>query len=218
MPSASRSQRVRVLVADDHPIYREGIVRAVKDRPDLELIGEAADGREALERIKALEPDVAVLDIRMPGLEGTQVLSALRRDGHATEVLFLSAFMESELAYKTVAEGAKGYLSKEASRQEICDAIVSVSRGETALAPEVQAGLAREIHRRERSNGRPELTPRESQVLHLIAEGLSAPDIARQIHLSPTTVKTHLRTLYEKLSVSDRAAAVAEAMRRGLLE
>jgi len=205
-------------VADDHPIYREGIVRAVKDRPDLELVGEAADGREALERIKALEPDVAVLDIRMPGLEGTQVLSALRRDGHATEVLFLSAFMESELAYKTVAEGAKGYLSKEASRQEICDAIVSVSRGDTALAPEVQAGLAREIHRRERSNGRPELTPRESQVLHLIAEGLSAPDIARQIHLSPTTVKTHLRTLYEKLSVSDRAAAVAEAMRRGLLE
>ena len=218
MPSASRSQRVRVLVADDHPIYREGIVRAVKDRPDLELVGEAADGREALERIKALEPDVAVLDIRMPGLEGTQVLSALRRDGHAPEVLFLSAFMESELAYKTVAEGAKGYLSKEASRQEICDAIVSVSRGDTALAPEVQAGLAREIHRRERSNGRPELTPRESQVLHLIAEGLSAPDIARQIHLSPTTVKTHLRTLYEKLSVSDRAAAVAEAMRRGLLE
>lgn len=218
MPSASRSQRVRVLVADDHPIYREGIVRAIKDRPDLELIGEAADGREALERIKALEPDVAVLDIRMPGLEGTQVLSALRRDGHATEVLFLSAFMESELAYKTVAEGARGYLSKEASRQEICDAIVSVSRGDTALAPEVQAGLAREIHRRERSNGRPELTARESEVLHMIAEGLSAPDIARQIHLSPPTVKTHLRTLYEKLGVSDRAAAVAEAMRRGLLE
>ena len=213
-----RPQRVRVFVADDHPVYREGIVRAVKERPDLELVGEAADGRAALDQIKDLAPDVAVLDIRMPGLEGTQVLSAIRRDGIATEVLFVSAFMEPELAYKTVAEGAKGYLSKESSRQEICDAIVAVARGGTALAPEVQAGLAQEIQQRERSDGRPDLTPRESEVLHMIAEGLSAPEIARQIHLSPTTVKTHLHTLYEKLGVSDRAAAVAEGMRRGLLE
>jgi two-component system nitrate/nitrite response regulator NarL len=215
---STRQQRVRVLVADDHPLYREGIVRAIKDRPDLELVGEAADGREALDSIKGLDPDVAVLDIRMPELEGTQVLSALRRDGVQTEVLFLSAFMESELAYKTVAEGAKGYLSKESSRQEICDAIITVARGGTALAPEVQAGLAQEIRVRERADGRPNLTPRETEVLNMIAEGMSAPDIAREIHLSPTTVKTHLHTLYEKLGVSDRAAAVAEAMRRGLLE
>jgi two-component system, NarL family, nitrate/nitrite response regulator NarL len=214
----ARSQRVRVLVADDHPIYREGIVRAIKERPDLELVGEAGDGRAALEQIKALGPDVAVLDIRMPGLEGTQVLSALRRDGIETEVLFLSAFMESELAYQTVAEGAKGYLSKESSRQEICEAIVTVARGQTALAAAVQAGLASEIQQRERADGRPDLTPRESEVLHMIAEGLSAPQIAKRIHLSPTTVKTHLHTLYEKLGVSDRAAAVAEGMRRGLLE
>jgi len=215
---ADRSQRVRVLVADDHPIYREGIVRAVKERPDLELVAEAADGREALERIKELLPDVAVLDIRMPGLEGTQVLSAVRREGLETEVLFLSAFMESELAYKTVAEGAKGYLSKESSRQQICDAIITIARGETALAPEVQAGLAAEIQQRERADGRPELTAREAEVLRMIAEGLSAPQIGKQIHLSPTTVKSHLHTLYEKLGVSDRAAAVAEGMRRGLLE
>ena len=196
----ARSQRVRVLVADDHPIYREGIVRAIKERPDLELVGEAGDGRDALEQIKSLTPDVAVLDIRMPGLEGTQVLSAMRRDGVETEVLFLSAFMESELAYRTVAEGGKGYLSKESSRQEICDAIVTVARGGTALAAAVQAGLASEIQQRER------------------ADGLSAPEIAKRIHLSPTTVKTHLHTLYEKLGVSDRAAAVAEGMRRGLLD
>jgi two-component system, NarL family, nitrate/nitrite response regulator NarL len=218
MAPVGNTQRVRVLIADDHPIFREGIVRAVKERPDLELVGEAGDGRVALEQIIQLEPDVAVLDIRMPGLEGTQVLTALKREGATTEVLFLSAFMESELAYTTVAEGARGYMSKESSRQEICDAIVSVSRGDTALAPEVQAALAKEIRQRERANGRPELSPRESQVLQLIAEGLSAPDIARQIHLSPTTVKSHLGTLYEKLGVSDRAAAVAEGMRRGLLE
>jgi two-component system, NarL family, nitrate/nitrite response regulator NarL len=206
------------MVADDHPVYREGIVRAIKERPELELVGEAADGREALDQIKKLAPDVAVLDIRMPGLDGTQVLAAIRRDSAQTEVLFLTAFMEPELAYRTVADGAKGYLSKSAARQEICDAIITVARGGTALAPEAQKGIAQEIQERERAGGRPELTPREGEVLQLIAAGLSAPQIGKQIHLSTTTVKTHLHTLYEKLGVSDRAAAVAEAMRRGLLE
>jgi two-component system nitrate/nitrite response regulator NarL len=205
-------------VADDHPVYREGIVRAINERPELELVGEAGDGREALDQIKELEPDVAVLDIRMPGLDGTQVLAAIRRDSNTTQVLFLTAFMEPELAYRTVADGAKGYLSKSAARQEICDAIVTVAQGGTALAPEAQEGIAQEIQERERSGGRPELTSREGEVLRLIADGLSAPQIAKELHLSTTTVKTHLHTLYEKLGVSDRAAAVAEAMRRGLLE
>jgi two-component system, NarL family, nitrate/nitrite response regulator NarL len=212
------SAAVTVLVADDHPIYREGIVRAVNERDELELVGEAADGREALERITELSPTVAVLDIHMPGLDGTQVLSALRRDGSATEVLFLSAFMEPELAYRTVAAGAKGYLSKEASRQQVCEAIVSIAGGGTAYAPEVQAGLAAELQERERTGGPPKLSDREQEVLRLIADGLSAPDIGKQIHLSTTTVKSHLHSLYEKLGVSDRAAAVAEGMRRGLLE
>ena len=207
-----------MVVADDHPIYREGIVRAINERPDLELVGEAADGRQALEQIQELSPEVAVLDIRMPGLDGTQVLSAMRRDGLETEVLFLSAFMEPELAYRTVASGARGYLSKESSRHEVCEAIVTIARGGTALAAEAQAGLAREIQERERTGGRPQLTGREQEVLHLVAQGLSAPDIGKQIHLSTTTVKSHLHSLYEKLGVSDRAAAVAEAMRRGLLE
>src|SRR5262245_58062586 len=154
----------------------------------------------------------------MPELDGPQVLNALRRDGLDTSVIFISAFMENELAYQTVAAGAKGYLSKEASRQEICDAIVAVARGGTALAPQVQAGLAAEIQQRERSDGPPALSPRETQVLQMIAEGHSAPELGRRIHLSPTTVKTHLHSLYDKLGVSDRAAAVAEAMRRGLLE
>ena len=216
---STKNDRVTVLVADDHPIYREGIVRAINERPDLELVGEAADGREALEKIQSLNPEVAVLDIRMPGLDGTQVLSAMRRDGTETEVLFISAFMEPELAYKTVAAGAKGYLSKEASRQEVCEAIITIARGGTALAAEAQAGLAMEIQEREaRGGGPPQLTEREQQVLNFVAQGLSAPDIGKRIHLSTTTVKSHLHSLYEKLGVSDRAAAVAEAMRRGLLE
>lgn len=215
---SAKNERVTVIVADDHPIYREGIVRAIGERPDLELVGEAADGREALEQIQRLNPEVAVLDIRMPGLDGTQVLSAMRRDGVETEVLFISAFMEPELAYKTVAAGARGYLSKDSSRQEVCEAIITIARGGTALAAEAQAGIAQQIQERERSGGRPQLTGREQEVLRLVAEGLSAPDIGKQIHLSTTTVKSHLHSLYEKLGVSDRAAAVAEAMRRGMLE
>ncbi len=215
---SAKNERVTVLVADDHPIYREGIVRAIKDRPDLELVGEAGDGRQALEEVRRLSPEVAVLDIRMPGLDGTQVLAAMRREGLETEVLFLSAFMEPELAYKTVAAGAKGYLSKESSRQEVCEAIVTIARGGTALAAQAQAGLAEQIQERERSGGPPQLTAREQEVLRLVSEGYSAPDIGKHIHLSTTTVKSHLHSLYEKLGVSDRAAAVAEAMRRGMLE
>jgi len=214
----AQGSRVRVLVADDHPIYREGIVRAVNERPDLELVAEAAEGLEAVEEIRRLRPDVAVLDIRMPGLDGTQVLGKIRGDGIDAKVLFLSAFLEPELAYRTVAAGARGYLSKEASRQEICDAIAAVARGGTAFAPEVQEGLQSAVRDRGRSDGAPSLTEREHQVLRLIAEGLTAPQIGKEIHISPATVKTHLRTLYDKLGVSDRAAAVAEAMRRGLLE
>lgn len=212
------NDRVTVLVADDHPIYREGIVRAIKDRPDLELVGEAGDGREALEQVKRLTPAVAVLDIRMPGMDGTQVLSAIKRDGLETQVLFLSAFMEPELAYKTVASGARGYLSKESSRQEVCEAIAEIARGGTVFAAEAQAGLAQQIQERERTGGPPRLTEREAEVLQLVSQGLSAPDIGKHIHLSTTTVKSHLHSLYEKLGVSDRAAAVAEAMRRGMLD
>jgi two-component system nitrate/nitrite response regulator NarL len=214
---ANQSDRVKVLVADDHPVYREGIVRAVKERPELELVGEAGDGREALDEIKRLVPDVAVLDIRMPELDGTQVLGALQRDDVDTNVLFISAFVEPELAYATVAAGARGYLSKEASRREICEAILIIGRGGTAFAPQVQEGLANAVRKRENVDA-PKLTPREQEVLRFISEGLSAPEIGRKIHLSTATVKTHLRTLYEKLGVSDRAAAVAEGMRRGLLE
>ncbi|HMJ36834.1 MAG TPA: response regulator transcription factor [Baekduia sp.] len=209
--------RVRVFVADDHPMYREGLVRAIKERPDLELVGESSDGRTALPEIRRLTPDVAVLDVRMPGLTGTEVLNAIARERIATRVVFLSAHVDSDLVYRAVAMGAAAYLSKEADRATIFDAVAAVARGETVLSPEVQSGLAAQIQLRE-TESRPVLSPREQEVLRLIAEGRSAPAIARHLHLSPSTVKTHLQSLYEKLGVSDRAAAVAVAMRSGLLE
>jgi two-component system nitrate/nitrite response regulator NarL len=210
-------ERTRVYVADDHPLYREGVVAAIRERPDLELVGEAGDGKRALEDIMRLKPDVAVLDVKMPGVDGVRVLNALRRDGASTRVLFLSAYLDSAIVYRAVAAGAAAYLSKDSGRQTICDAVAAVARGDAVLAPEIHAGIAREIRLREHDD-RPVLTPREREILGLTAEGCTAPEIGRRLYLSTTTVKTHLQHLYEKLGVSDRAAAVAEAMRRDLLE
>jgi two-component system nitrate/nitrite response regulator NarL len=209
---------VRVFVADDHPVYRDGMVRAISERPDFELVGEASNGRDALEAIGKTKPDVALIDIRMPGLDGLEVLGAVRREGETTQVLLLSAHLDSDLAYRAVAAGARGYLSKQAARQEICDGIATVADGGTAFATEVQTGLASELHERERGQQGPMLTSRERQVLKLVAAGHSAPEIADQIHLSPATVKSHLQAIYDKLGVAERAAAVAEGMRRGFLE
>jgi two-component system, NarL family, nitrate/nitrite response regulator NarL len=213
----SMAARVRVVVADDHPVYREGIVRAVKERPELELVGEVATGREALEVIRELRPDVAILDMRMPGMDGRGLLNAIERDRIPTSVLFVSAYLDSEIVFSAIGGGARGYLSKEATRRQICDAVSAVARGETVLAQELHTGLAREIQLRS-NDDRPVLTPREREVLRLTADGLSAPEIGERLYLSAATVKTHLQHLYGKLGVSDRAAAVAEAMRRGLLE
>jgi two-component system nitrate/nitrite response regulator NarL len=196
---------------------REGLLRAVGDQPALELVGSAGNGREALEQIRIIKPDVALLDVKMPELDGIAVVRALTRDALPTRVVFLSAYVDSAVAYRALAEGAAGFLSKESSAGAVCEAIVAAARGETVLSPEVQSGIAEEIRMRAAPE-RLTLSARENEVLVLIADGLSAPDIGKRLHLSPATVKGHLHSLYEKLGVKERAAAVAEAMRRGLLE
>jgi two-component system nitrate/nitrite response regulator NarL len=215
--SRSASNRVRVLVADGHPLYREAITRAIKERPELELVGQAGDGREALEAIGSVEPDVAVVDRGLGGLTGEQLLNAVGRDGLRTRVLLIAAEPEPPVVYAAIANGAAGYLTNGADARELCDAITAVARGHTVLAAELHTGIAGEIRLRA-IHERPFLSDRESEILKLVADGVTAPRIGRALHLSPATVKTHLHHIYEKLDVSERAAAVAEAMRRGLLE
>src|SRR5919112_6748961 len=142
------SGRTTVLIADDHPLFREAIVRVIESRPDLELVAEAADGHAALERIRELKPDVAVIDVRMPQLDGSDVLVALREEGLRTNVVFLSAFLDPKTVYDAVAAGAKAFLSKEAETDEIVTAILAAARGDTILGPEVQTGLAEQIRLR----------------------------------------------------------------------
>jgi two-component system nitrate/nitrite response regulator NarL len=215
--STMPAKRVRVLVADDHPLYREGVVRALSASGQVEVIGEADDGRSALELIKEHEPDVALLDYKLPELDGVAVTNAVVRDQLATRVLIVSAFTDSGVVYQALETGAAGFVSKEARREQIVDAVLACARGENVVPPEIAAGLVSEIRLR-KDDDRPALTQREHEILRLIASGKSLPEIAKELYLGLTTVKTHVQHLYEKLGVSDRAAAVASAMRRGLIE
>src|SRR5215208_7018395 len=219
-PSAvpeQRKKRVRVIVADDHPLYREGVVRALSASGQVEIVAEAEDGRSALAEIQQHQPDVALLDYKLPELDGVAVTHAVVRDQLPTRVLLVSAFTDSGVVYKALETGAAGFVSKESRREQIVDAVLACSRGENVVPADVASGLVSEIRLRKQDDA-PALTPREQEILHLIAAGKSLPEIAKQLYLGVTTVKTHVQHLYEKLGVSDRAAAVASAMRRGLIE
>jgi two-component system, NarL family, nitrate/nitrite response regulator NarL len=209
--------RTRVLVAEDHPMFRSALVEAIRTRPELELVGTAEDGRAAIDEIRRLQPEVALVDMRMPELDGSQVLNAVIRDSLPTRVLFLSTHTDSGMVYDLLSRGAVGYLDKTSSAEEVCDAISAAARGKTVLSETIEGDVLQQI----RIRGEDEhttLTPREQEVLHLVAEGQSAPDIATRLYIEASTVKSHLQNIYEKLGVSERAAAVAEGMRRGLLE
>jgi len=210
-------KRVRVVVADDHPLYRDGVVRALLASGQVEIVAKADDGRKALDEIREHRPDVALLDYKLPELDGVAVTNAVVREQIPTRVLLVSAYSDSGVVYKALETGAAGFLSKEARREEIVDGVLACARGENVVPPEIAAGLVFEIRLR-RNDQRPVLTPREQEILRLIAAGNSLPEIAKELYLGVTTVKTHVQHLYAKLGVSDRAAAVAIAMRRGLIE
>jgi len=209
--------RPRVYLADDHPMFLEALIDAIRERPELELVGSAPNGPDAVAGVTHLTPDVAVLDMRLRGLSGQEVLDLVVLRGSSTRFLFLSAHIESDLVYAALASGAAGYLSKEVDREAICDAVLAVAKGETVLSPDVQRNLAGAIRHRDTPE-RPVLTPRELAVLSLVAKGLSTPEIAARLHVASATVKTHLQSIYHKLDVPDRTSAVAAAMRRGMLE
>lgn len=208
---------VRVVVGDDHPLFREGVVRALTASGQITVVAEAENGTGALELIREHRPDVALVDYRMPELDGTQVAAAVRRDELPTRVLLLSAHDDAAIVYRALEEGAAGFLSKESTRTELVGAVLDWARGRDVVAASLTAGLAGEIRKRAQPAG-PSLSTREREVLRMIAAGQTVPAIARALFLAPSTVKTHVQRLYEKLGVGDRAAAVAEAMRRGLLE
>lgn len=206
-----------MVILDDHPFFRDGLARGLRQSGYVDVVGEAESGREGLELIREKQPDVAVIDYQMPDLNGLDVVQAMVREGLPTKGLLLSALTDSAVVYRALELGAKGYLAKDARRAEIVDAVLRVAKGGTVVPAELAVGLADQIRLRADTSG-VILSERERQVLQGFARGLSIPELAAELFLAPSTVKTHTQRLYEKLGVSDRAAAVAEAMRRGLLE
>jgi two-component system nitrate/nitrite response regulator NarL len=214
---SSMGTAVRVVVVDDHPFFRDGVTRGLQNSGQIRVVGEAGDGRTGLEVITAERPDVALVDYQMPDMDGLALVHAVVRDKLPTRILLLSAITDSAVVFKALQEGAAGYLSKDASRAEIVDAVMRVSKGHTVVPPALADGLVDQIRLNTQSDV-PVLSERERQVLNAFSRGLSIPQTAAELIIGVSTIKTYTQRLYEKLGVSDRAAAVAEAMRRGLLD
>jgi two-component system, NarL family, nitrate/nitrite response regulator NarL len=208
---------VTVVVVDDHPFFRDGVARGLTQSGRIRVLGEAEDGRRALEIIALEQPEVALVDYQMPDMDGIAVVRALKRDDSATRVLLLSALTDSAIVFQALEEGASGYLAKDSSRAEIVDAVIRVAKGDTVVPPSLTVGLVEQIRLRSQPDALV-LSERERQIVQGFARGLSIPQLAAELFIGTSTVKTYAQRLYEKLGVSDRAAAVAEAMRRGLLE
>lgn len=203
---------IRVLVADDHPVVRGGIVALLATADDIEVVGEASDGLSAIALAAETEPDVVMMDLRMPGLDGDGATARILAERSTVRVVILTTY-ESDASILTAIEaGASGYLLKAAPQEEILAGVRSVARGEVALAPSIAALLVQRIAKRAVT-----LSPRETEVLRLVAKGKSNPAIATTLFISEATVKTHLLHAFEKLGVTDRTHAVTRAMELGVL-
>ena len=204
---------VRVLIVDDHPVVRDGLRGMFSGHPGFEVVGEAADGAEAVARAAALQPDVVLMDLRMPGTDGVTAIGELARLGVPTRVLVLTTYETDRDVLPAIEAGATGYLLKDTPRDELFRAVQAAARGEAVLSPSVATRLLTQV----REPAREPLSQRELEVLELVARGSTNRDAASRLFISEATVKTHLLHIYAKLGVNDRAAAVAEAFERGLL-
>ena len=204
---------IRVLVVDDHPVVRSGLVGLLDVEDDLEVVGEAGDGAEAVARVRALEPDVVLMDLRMPNLDGAGATGEILATHPAVRVLVLTTYDTDADIVRAVEAGATGYLLKDTPRAQLVEAVRSAARGETVLAPTVAARLVSRM----RSPAADPLTPREVEVLAAVARGLSNAEIGRELFIGEATVKTHLLRAFAKLGVDDRTRAVTVAMERGIL-
>jgi NarL family two-component system response regulator LiaR len=211
------TETIRILIADDHAIVREGLRALFATEPGLELVGEAADGLEAADKARALKPDVILLDMMMPRLDGLGAIAEIRRHDPQARILVLTSFAEDDKVFPAIKAGALGYLLKDSSPHELLQAIQNVWRGEASLHPAIARKLIREL------NQPPSLPPtadplsqRELEVLRLVAQGLSNDDIAERLVVSERTVRTHVSNILGKLHLANRTQAALYALREGL--
>jgi DNA-binding NarL/FixJ family response regulator len=207
------SPAIRLLIVDDHPVVRNGLSGMFAGEADFEVVGEAADGSEAVRRARALAPDVILMDLRMPEMDGVSAIAALTAAGVPARVLVLTTYDTDGDVLSAIEAGATGYMLKDAPAADLFKAVRAAANGKATLSPSVATRVVGQM----RAPVQEPISQRELEVLTLIARGLSNRDAAAQLFISTATVKTHLVHIYEKLDVNDRAAAVAEAFNRGLL-
>jgi DNA-binding NarL/FixJ family response regulator len=215
----SRKLLTRVMVVDDHQVVREGVISMLRAASEIEVVGQAANAPEAIRRAQELKPDVVLLDIRLPGTSGWEACRTLCSILPDTRVIMLTSFQDEDYLFKALRAGARGYLLKTASQEEIVEAIRAVDRGKRLLSPPMVdklvsqfAEMAREMERRDTG-----MDEEEVQILRLLSQGATNTEIARTTHWSEVSVKRKLQTIFDKLSVQDRTSAAVEAMRRGLI-
>ena len=201
---------IRVVLVDDHPVVRSGLAGLLGGESDIEVVGEADDGAAGVALATELRPDLVLMDLRMPGMDGASATAAITSAG-TSRVLVLTTYDTDADILRAVEAGATGYLLKDTPREQLVDAVRAAARGETVLAPPLAAKLMRQVR------GGDQLTPRELEVLQLVAQGRSNPEIARELFIGEATVKSHLLHVFDKLGVDDRTRAVTVAMERGIL-
>ena len=212
---------IRILIADDHLIIRQGLRLILETENDFELVGEASDGAEALKLCKKLKPDVVLMDLRMPNMDGLTAIEKLRVEQPEIAVVILTTFNEDELMLRGLQAGARGYLLKDTDRSTLFDTIRAAVRGETLLKPEIMARVLAQKGAPttgSKSNESINLTERELEVLEAVARGERSKEVASHLGISERTVKAHLASIYNKLGVDSRAAAIAVAAQKGLLK
>lgn len=204
---------IRIIVADDHPVVRGGVVGLVGDEPDMEVVAVASNGEEAAELALEHRPDLVLMDLRMPGVDGVQATEAIRSAAPEIRVLVFTTYETDENILGAIEAGASGYLLKASPAEEVLAGVRAVAAGETVLGPSIAARLVTRM----RTDPAPTLSGRQLEVLRLIAEGRSNPEIAAELFIGESTVKTHVGAIFERLGVNDRTRAVTRAMELGLL-
>jgi len=205
-----KKNALRVLVADDHPVVREGLAALINRRPDMAVVAEASTGQEAVEQFLLHRPDVALLDLRMPEMDGVEVIAAIREQVPTARLVVLTTYADEEDIHRSLRAGARGYLLKDAPRDELLDCVRAVHDGQTVIPPAIAVKLASRLRATE-------LTPRELDVLRLLATGQSNKQIAAALFIAEGTVKIHVNALLRKLEAADRTGVVTLALKRGLL-
>ncbi len=210
---------IRLMLADDHRMLREGLGRSMREQ-GFDVVGEASDGAEAVAMAQRLRPDVILMDVTMPEMDGVEACRQVRLDLPGTQVVMLTMHADQEVLASAIRAGASGYLVKDCSTEEIASAVRMAASGETALSPQLAASMLNEVRKWDKAAAAEEervVTKREEEVLQLIADGCSTPEVAAKLYISQKTVKNHLASIYQKLDARDRTQAVLQAVRMGIV-